>query len=174
MNAFSPLTFNEETQILLKDERKAKEEAAAQLEELLKATEDTKVTFRRRIDSLRHKIELDAERYWDDIRRLQEEHDRRLLQNSRSVVFNAITNSLPLASEGANKNERTEQQERKAIGWRWQCVACVKEVSVLLLPCAHQVLCVACNESHVCMGKVRCPCCNAKIEERIRVYGVSS
>jgi chlorite dismutase len=172
---FSLLLFNGKTQLLLKEERKAKEEAAAKLEELTKATEATKATFYRRIDSLRQKTELDAQRYRDDIRRLQEEHARFLLQNSRSVISSAISNSLPLASEGANKNGRTEQQERKAIGRRWQCVACLKEeVSVLLLPCAHQVLCVACNESHVNMGKVRCPCCNAKIEERIRVYGVSS
>ncbi|KAF3325944.1 MND1-interacting protein 1 [Carex littledalei] len=160
---------------LLKEERKVKEETTAQLGELSKATESTNGTFRRRIDSLRQKIELDTQRYRDDIRRLQEEHARLLSQSTRTVVSSAITNSSPPTLEGASKNGKTEQLERKAIGRRWQCVACSKEeVSMLLLPCAHQVLCVACNESHVNMGKVRCPCCNTKIEERIRVYGVSS
>ncbi|KAJ4815731.1 RING/U-box superfamily protein [Rhynchospora pubera] len=164
-----------ETELLLKEEKKAKEEATVQLEELTKSTEATKATFRRRIDSLRQKIELDTQRYRDDIRRLQEEHARLLSQTTRTAVSSAITNYSPPSLEVGNKNGRVEQPERKTIGRRWQCVACVKdEVSVLLLPCKHQVLCVACNESHVSMGKARCPCCNAAIEERIRVYGVST
>lgn len=54
------------------------------------------------------------------------------------------------------------------------CVKCMKnEVSVVFLPCAHQVLCVQCNQDHEKTYRT-CPCCNVRIAQRILVYGASS
>ncbi|KAJ3693214.1 hypothetical protein LUZ60_008694 [Juncus effusus] len=154
----------------LREETKAKDETLIQLSELTKTTENTKSNAQRRIDSLRQKTNLDSQRCKDDILRLQEELSR--LQSSQFINNNIKkNNNININNVGKiNNNNVVRRGERK-----WKCVVCVKdEVSVLLLPCAHQVLCVGCSECHVSMGKARCPSCDKKVEERIRVFGVST
>ena len=54
----------------------------------------------------------------------------------------------------------------------WECVMCMsEECSVVFLPCAHQIVCVKCNELHQKQGMTDCPSCRTTIQERIHVMG---
>uniref|UniRef100_A0A1D1YYQ8 Putative E3 ubiquitin-protein ligase RF298 n=1 Tax=Anthurium amnicola TaxID=1678845 RepID=A0A1D1YYQ8_9ARAE len=51
-----------------------------------------------------------------------------------------------------------------------ECVMCLcDEMSVVFLPCAHQVVCTKCNELHEKQGMKDCPSCRAPIQRRICV-----
>nr|GMD72980.1 putative E3 ubiquitin-protein ligase RF298 [Ipomoea batatas] len=51
----------------------------------------------------------------------------------------------------------------------WECVMCLTEPnSVVFLPCAHQVLCTACNVLHQSQGMKDCPLCRMPIKKRIQ------
>uniref|UniRef100_A0A0D9WXV2 RING-type domain-containing protein n=1 Tax=Leersia perrieri TaxID=77586 RepID=A0A0D9WXV2_9ORYZ len=49
-----------------------------------------------------------------------------------------------------------------------ECVMCMEEeISVVFLPCRHQVLCVGCNQLHQDEGMTDCPSCRSPIKRRI-------
>lgn len=51
-----------------------------------------------------------------------------------------------------------------------ECVMCLTdEMSVVFLPCAHQVVCLKCNELHEKQGMTGCPSCRTPIQRRICV-----
>lgn len=51
-----------------------------------------------------------------------------------------------------------------------ECVMCLsEEMSVVFLPCAHQVVCTTCNELHEKQGMKECPSCRGAIQRRISV-----
>ncbi|KAJ8622589.1 hypothetical protein MRB53_031118 [Persea americana] len=51
-----------------------------------------------------------------------------------------------------------------------ECVMCLTdEMSVVFLPCAHQVVCLKCNELHEKQGMKDCPSCRTPIQRRICV-----
>lgn len=71
--------------------------------------------------------------------------------------------------------DRLEDSQEKQVSSDRECMICLKdEVSVVFLPCAHQVICANCNDNYGKKGKANCPYCRAPIEQRIRVYGASS
>lgn len=48
-----------------------------------------------------------------------------------------------------------------------ECVMCMTEdISVIFLPCAHQVLCEDCNVLHEKQGMKDCPSCRTPIQKR--------
>lgn len=55
------------------------------------------------------------------------------------------------------------------------CLICArKEVLVVFLPYAHQVLCSNCSDSYGKKGKAGCPCCAIRIEQNIPTLGAES
>ncbi|KZV30461.1 hypothetical protein F511_33722 [Dorcoceras hygrometricum] len=51
-----------------------------------------------------------------------------------------------------------------------ECVMCLsEEMSVVFLPCAHQVVCTMCNELHEKQGMKDCPSCRSPIQRRVSV-----
>lgn len=51
-----------------------------------------------------------------------------------------------------------------------ECVMCLsEEMTVVFLPCAHQVVCTTCNELHEKQGMQECPSCRSPIQQRIAV-----
>ncbi|KAF5206851.1 Ring type e3 ligase [Thalictrum thalictroides] len=49
-----------------------------------------------------------------------------------------------------------------------ECVMCLtEEMSVVFLPCAHQVVCTNCNKLHEKQGMKDCPSCRTPIQQRI-------
>lgn len=168
-----------------RQEIKAKEQAISSVEEERRAKEAAEVSIKRNHEALRRKIEVDFQRHKDDIRRLEEELSRLRASTASAQPTKPLSNALssgdPDASklaakesnakimQGHNKPQNSPRKNRNR-----ECVICMKdEVNILLLPCAHQVLCVGCSEDQERMAKASCPCCNAQIDQRIRVYGAS-
>ncbi|XP_031483751.1 MND1-interacting protein 1-like [Nymphaea colorata] len=175
-----------EAEIKWKHELEAKEKAISQVEEERRAKEGTQVNITRRQEALRRKIEIDFQRHKDDIQRLEEEY-LRLKASSRSTQLNCSSTTQSTCDvdmakkvkeshkKATNELDKTQESSCRENKCGRECVFCMREeVSIVFLPCAHQVLCVGCNEAHEKQPKKRCPSCDTGIEQRIRVYGVSS
>lgn len=130
---------------------------------------------------MRLKIEIDFQRHKDDLQRLEQELSRLKL----STEVNHQSNNLPVGNtEGTEHQEETiasmlneldNHESSENGGSDRKCFFCVKEeVSVVFLPCAHQVLCSNCSDNYGKKGKALCPCCRVQIEQRIRVFGAGS
>lgn len=169
-----------------KEELKAKELALAQLEQERRSKEAAEASNKRKLEALRLKIEIDFQRHKDDHQRLEQELSR-LKQSAQSADLNNQSDNLLTGKpEGAKPQGETiarllheldkqeDSSENNVSGDR-ECIICSKdEVSVVFLPCAHQVLCANCNDGYGKKGKATCPCCRVPIEQRIRVFGATS
>ncbi|PPD79566.1 hypothetical protein GOBAR_DD23504 [Gossypium barbadense] len=166
-----------------KEELKAKELALAQLEQERRSKEAAEASNKRKLEALRLKIEIDFQRHKDDHQRLEQELSR--LKQSTDLNHQS-DNLLTGKSEGAKPlgetiarllhelDKQQDSSENNVNGDR-ECIICSKdEVSVVFLPCAHQVLCANCNDDYGKKGKATCPCCRVPIEQRIRVFGATS
>lgn len=80
------------------------------------------------------------------------------LQVSQTFSMSEVVTNLNISSSvGGVKRER-------------ECVMCLsEEMSVVFLPCAHQVVCTQCNEIHEKQGMKECPSCRSPIMQRISV-----
>ncbi|KAK1374939.1 MND1-interacting protein 1 [Heracleum sosnowskyi] len=160
---------------------KAKEAALTQLEAERRLKEADEASHKRGHEALRLKIEIDFQRHKDDLQRLEQELARLKL----STEINHQSNNLPVVNtEGTEHQEETiasmlneldNHESSENGGSDRKCFFCVKEeVSVVFLPCAHQVLCSDCSDNYGKKGKALCPCCRVPIEQRIRVFGAGS
>lgn len=168
-------------QARLKQEVKAKEAALACVEKERRAKDASEVNIKQNHEALERKIEIDFQRHKDDIQRLEDELSRFKASAELSQLSNTLSKQ-DLDRDIVKLTRREFQPEvngledatKTEVTSDRQCVICTKnEVSVVLLPCAHQVLCVKCNHNHEKAYHV-CPCCNVKIDQRILVYGASS
>ncbi|GFZ15436.1 RING/U-box superfamily protein [Actinidia rufa] len=175
-------TAQKEAELKWRKEQKAKEIAVAQVEEERRLKEATEASNKRKHEALRLKIEIDFQRHKDDLQRLEQELSR-LKASVLSAELNHQSNSVSAANvEGTKPHGETIARllheldsSDKEVGYDRECMICMKEeVSVVFLPCAHQVLCANCNDDYGKKGKATCPCCRVPIEQRIRVFGASS
>ncbi|KAL9665673.1 hypothetical protein QQ045_021094 [Rhodiola kirilowii] len=163
-----------------KQEIKAKNQVFALVEDLRRTKEAKEAEYKRRHEALRLKIELDFQRHKDDLQRLEQQLSH--LKLSVNPVSSLSTNN----SEGGKPQEATiarilselhlmdESSETEDYMNR-ECMLCSKnEVSVVFLPCAHQVICASCNETYGKKGKPVCPSCRTPSQQRICVFGTGS
>ncbi|CAL5436527.1 unnamed protein product [Camellia sinensis] len=175
-----------EEEVKWRQEQKAKELALAQVEEERCLKESTEASNKRKHEALRLKIEIDFQRHKDDLQRLEQEL-LRLKASVESTELHHQSNNISMANpEGAKPQGETiarlldeldklDDSSDKEVVCDRECLICMKdEVSVVFLPCAHQVLCANCNEDYGKKGKATCPSCRLPIEQRIRVFGASS
>lgn len=165
-----------------KEERKARERAAAMVEEERRNKEAAEANNKRKLEELRAKADIDFQRHKDDMQRLEEDLSRlkastELQNQSANLVTGSNVEQHPhgdiarmLRELDSFEEDASEKDDSR------ECIICMKhEVSVVFLPCAHQVVCANCNENFGQKGKVaKCPCCRVPIEQRIRVFGTSS
>lgn len=158
-----------------KQEKAAKEKLAAQatalkeervkLEELGKAEEER----------IKTKAENDVRYYTENIKRLESEISKLKLKSDCLKIA-----ALKKGIDGSNEMTRTTTTKASLI-WEnnhrtegkikreRECVMCLsEEMSVIFLPCAHQVLCSKCNQLHEKEAMDDCPSCRAKIQRRIQ------
>lgn len=161
-----------------------------------RAKEQAEAAAKRREESLRRKAESNYQRHRDDVQRLECEitqlrttAEAAQLATSRWGPGVAVTphmmelsnmqslkeTNIRLRQELQELQEMTEGLARREVRRDRECVMCMcEEMSVVFLPCAHQVVCVKCNELHEKQGMRDCPSCRTHIQQRIRVFGVSS
>lgn len=165
---------------------KAKEEALGLVEEEQLIKEAVEANNKRKLEALRLKIEIDFQRHKDDLLRLEQELSQ-LKASAQSAEFQNQSNTSPVTESGGAKPQREtiakmlqelEKQEAssdKEVNCNRECMICMKdEVSIVFLPCAHQVICATCSNKFGRKVKAACPCCHVPIEQRIRVFGASS
>eukprot|EP00268_Persea_americana_P017750 TRINITY_DN185_c0_g1_i3.p1 TRINITY_DN185_c0_g1~~TRINITY_DN185_c0_g1_i3.p1 ORF type:complete len:427 (+),score=116.46 TRINITY_DN185_c0_g1_i3:130-1410(+) len=174
-----------DAEIRWKQELNAKELVISQLEEEQRSKEASNSKTRQH--ALHHKIEIDYQRYKDDIQRLELELSRLKASAEASqpkCPINAFVKGEPDTSKTLREanlrmphnTQKLQEPSQKEVGRnKKKCVICMlDEVCVVFLPCAHEVLCVGCNGDHEREAKTKCPCCGVQIEERIHVYGATS
>nr|KYP35992.1 MND1-interacting protein 1 [Cajanus cajan] len=175
-----------EAEVKWKDEMKAKEEALALVEEERRSKEAAESNNKRKLEALRLKIEIDFQRHKDDLLRLEQELSR-LKASAQSAELHHQSSTSPTSdSEGAKPQRETiarllqeldnlEDFSEKEVNSNRECIICMEdEVSIVFLPCAHQVMCASCSDEYGRKGKAACPCCRVQIQQRIRVFGASS
>ncbi|XP_061366971.1 MND1-interacting protein 1-like [Gastrolobium bilobum] len=171
----------EEAKVKWKEELNAKEEALALVEEERQAKETAESENKRKLEALRVKIEIDFQRHKDDLSRLEEEISR-LKASAQSAESSSITNSEDAMPQWetaiANLLQELDDMEdhsEKEVKSNRECIMCMKDrVSIVFLPCAHQVMCASCSAEHGRKGKTACPYCRVQIQQRIRVFGIGS
>lgn len=172
-----------------KQEEKAKEELLMQASSTRKEREQIEVSAKSKEDMIKLKAEANLQKYKDDIQKLEKQiSELRLKTDSSKIaalrrgidgsyasrltdtingsahkesqapfISEMVTNFHNYAGAGGVKRER-------------ECVMCLsEEMSVVFLPCAHQVVCTTCNELHEKQGMKDCPSCRSPIQRRIRI-----
>lgn len=175
------ITNETKLQATWKQEMAAKEKLVAQatalqeervkLEELGKAEEER----------IKTKAENDVRYYTENIKRLESEISKLKLK-SDCLKIAALKKGIDGSNEGSkNGTTRTNTTTKASLIWEnsngteakikreRECVMCLsEEMSVIFLPCAHQVLCSKCNQLHEKEAMEDCPSCRAKIQRRIQ------
>lgn len=176
---------HQQAEVRWRREKKAKEEALALVDFDKKAKEKVELAFKRQEEALRRKAEAESQCQCEEVRRLQCEishlktslglqpaltwsHSRpEILQSCSAESYKQINARLLAEIASLRNSQRGIQRDR-------ECVMCMnEEVSIVFLPCAHQVICIKCNELHLKRGLKDCPSCRTPIQQRVRVYGVN-
>ncbi|GAU20055.1 hypothetical protein TSUD_381470, partial [Trifolium subterraneum] len=172
-------------------------QAAKKTEELLllassikKEREQIEETARAKEETIKLEAEMELQRYKDDIQKIEKEIAQ-IRQKSDSSKIAALKRGIDGSYAGRCKDMRNgsalEEPQTASISELVQklnnfsmkgggvkrereCVMCLsEEMSVVFLPCAHQVVCTKCNELHEKQGMQECPSCRSPIQERISV-----
>ncbi|GMH08339.1 hypothetical protein Nepgr_010179 [Nepenthes gracilis] len=150
-----------------KQEEKGKEEMLAQANSLRKEREQLEASAKSKDDMIRSKAETNLQRYKDDIQNLGKQISELRLKADSSKIAALKEYQAPYVSGMSNDYDdycgTGVKRER-------ECVMCLsEEMSVVFLPCAHQVVCSMCNELHEKQGMKDCPSCRSPIQRRICV-----
>ncbi|KAI3773104.1 hypothetical protein L6452_04303 [Arctium lappa] len=135
----------------MKNERELLEELARSEDE--RAAEKAK--------NERQKFENEMKRIQYEISAMKLEQETKKIAAMRTGMNWAVSKSSEIPrNKGKNGNLRQKKDR--------ECVMCLtEEMTVVLLPCGHQVLCADCNVIHEQNGMKDCPSCRTPIEKRI-------
>ncbi|KAB1214140.1 hypothetical protein CJ030_MR5G027245 [Morella rubra] len=171
-----------------KQEEKAKEELLVQANSIRKAREDIEASAKLKENMIKSKAETNLQKYKDDIQKLEKEISQLRLKTDSSKIAalrrgidGSYANRLvDIKNSPEHKESRMpaftevvrDFQDFSGTGVKREreCVMCLSdEMSVVFLPCAHQVVCATCNDLHEKQGMKDCPSCRSPIQRRISV-----
>ncbi|XP_052190641.1 putative E3 ubiquitin-protein ligase RF298 [Diospyros lotus] len=172
-----------------KQEEKAKGELLTQASSVRKEKEQIEASAKSKGDAIKSKAEANLQKCKDDIKKLEKE-----ISQLRSQTDSSKIAALRRGIDGSYASRLTyirnspspkdppvpyipgivaKVQEYSGTGGvkrERECVMCLsEEMSVVFLPCAHQVVCTMCNELHEKQGMKDCPSCRSPIQRRIPV-----
>ncbi|XP_059632610.1 putative E3 ubiquitin-protein ligase RF298 isoform X2 [Cornus florida] len=170
-------------------EEKATAELLCQASSVRKEREEIEASAKSKEDMIKTKAESNLQRYKDGIEKLEKEISllrlkrdslkiaalRRGIDGSYASRQTDIRNAAPSQESQMPCISRmvTDFQYHSGTGGvkrERECVMCLsEEMSVVFLPCAHQVVCATCNELHEKQGMTDCPSCRSPIQRRICV-----
>ncbi|KAK7406377.1 hypothetical protein VNO78_08001 [Psophocarpus tetragonolobus] len=172
-----------EAEVMRNEELKAKEEALALIEEERRSKEAAEASKKRNLKALSLKIEIDFQRRKDDLLRLEQEISHLKASTRPATLPTSECESEETEPQGETIAKLLQELDnvhdfsgKEADGSTdRECFICGKdEVSVIFLPCAHQVMCASCGIEYGRNGKAVCPCCRVPIEQRIHIFGAGS
>ncbi|ESW16580.1 hypothetical protein PHAVU_007G168300 [Phaseolus vulgaris] len=170
----------------LAKERAAKEKLLSQVASIKKEREQRELHMKSEEDIIRRKAARDLQKYVEDIGKVEKELvDLKLKSDSEKIAALrrcveerndsfSRTKSTPNMKGNKTSNESQTMEschDKLAAGSlrrEQECVMCLsEEMSVVFLPCSHQVVCPECNELHEKQGMKECPSCRTPIQRRI-------
>lgn len=181
--------LQEQLEARWRQEEKAKEELVMRASSIRKEREQIEASAKSKEDMIKSKAETNLMRYKDDIHRLEKEISQLRLKTDSSKIAalrRGIDGSYAgrltdIKSSSVHKESQTplisevmkDYHDFSGTGGvkrERECVMCLsEEMSVVFLPCAHQVVCTTCNELHEKQGMKDCPSCRSPIQRRIPV-----
>ncbi|XP_042054944.1 putative E3 ubiquitin-protein ligase RF298 isoform X2 [Salvia splendens] len=175
----------------LNQEEQAKCELLTQVSSLKKEREQIEVSTQSKEDMIKSRAENNLQKYKDDIATLEKEISQLRLKTDSSKIA-----ALRRGIDGSYANKLTDFRDTQilkdsaityiskmvaatdlhgfskngGVKRERECVMCLsEEMSVVFLPCAHQVVCTMCNELHEKQGMKDCPSCRGPILRRVCV-----
>ncbi|XP_051127929.1 putative E3 ubiquitin-protein ligase RF298 [Andrographis paniculata] len=169
----------------LNQEVQGNEELLAQANTLRKerekieaSTESKEATIKSRAEASLHKYKEDIARLEKDISQLRMKTDSSKIAALRRGIDGSYIADSKKATAAALK-ELSKMVTSADLDYfsgnggvkrDRECVMCLsEEMSVVFLPCAHQVVCPTCNELHEKQGMKDCPSCRSPIQRRVSV-----
>lgn len=172
-----------------KQEEKGKEELLEQANSIRKEREQNEASTKSKEDMIKSNAEKNLQKYKDDIEKLEKEISQLRLKTDSSKIaalkrgidgsyasrLTDIRNGLDHQNSWAPYisdvvRDFQDYSESGGVKRERECVMCLsEEMSVVFLPCAHQVVCTTCNELHEKQGMKDCPSCRSPIQRRISV-----
>ncbi|KAL0388733.1 UNVERIFIED_CONTAM: putative E3 ubiquitin-protein ligase [Sesamum radiatum] len=172
----------------LNQEEKAKTELLTQASSFRKEREQIEVSTQSKEDMIKLRAESNLQKYKDDIEKLEKDISqlrlktdsskiaalRRGIDGSYASKLTDLRDSLALKDSAISYISRmvisTDLTGNGGVKRERECVMCLsEEMSVVFLPCAHQVVCTMCNELHEKQGMKDCPSCRSPIQRRVCV-----
>ncbi|XP_073133312.1 putative E3 ubiquitin-protein ligase RF298 [Henckelia pumila] len=172
-------------------EKKEKCKLLAQASSFRKEREYTEASAKAKEEAMKSKADTNLQKCKDDIDRLEKEISQLKVKLDSSKIA-----ALRRGIDGTYASKLTDSQntlacKESAVSYvprviaasyfedftgngnvkrERECVMCLsEEMSVVFLPCAHQVVCMTCNELHEKQGMKDCPSCRSQIQQRVCV-----
>ncbi|KAH0738684.1 hypothetical protein KY290_037389 [Solanum tuberosum] len=154
--------------VLLKQEEWVKQRFLQQADSLKAEREQLRVQGKVQRHNFREKVDRNMQKYKEEIQKCESEISQLRFQYERSKIV-ALKRGIPQLTKGLAAY--AESSDSNVVKMERECVMCMNEqISVVFLPCAHQVLCEDCNVLHQKKGMDECPSCRTPIKERISVH----
>lgn len=173
-------------------EKKEKDKSLALASSFRKEREYTEASAKAEEDVMKLKAETNLQKCKDDIGRLEKEISRLKVKLDSSKIaalrrgidgnyaskLTDYQNTLALKDSALSYIPRVVAASyfqdfagNRSVSRERECVMCLsEEMSVVFLPCAHQVVCLTCNELHEKQGMKDCPSCRSLIQLRVCVH----
>ncbi|CAH2039031.1 unnamed protein product, partial [Thlaspi arvense] len=147
----------------LKQEKTAKGKITAKVCAIKKERKELEALGKAEEERIKAKAEADVKYYIENIKRLERDISELKLKSEYSRIV--------ALKKGGNDTKATKRESlgMTKVKRERECVMCLsEEMSVIFLPCAHQVLCFKCNQLHEKEGMKDCPSCRGTIQRRIQ------
>ncbi|CAH9071810.1 unnamed protein product [Cuscuta epithymum] len=168
-------------------EQNSKEEFLSHARSLRKERQQIDASFKSKEDAIKLKAEGNLQKYKEDIEKLEKEISQLRLKTDalniaalrRGVDGSYASKLTDFKTHPQPKENHLHHISRLIADFRdyckpggvkreRECVMCLsEEMSVVFLPCAHQVVCTTCNELHKKQGMKDCPSCRSPIQQRV-------
>ncbi|KAH7517165.1 hypothetical protein FEM48_Zijuj09G0033500 [Ziziphus jujuba var. spinosa] len=169
-----------------KQNRLEKEKLLAQAASIRNEREQYEVLAKSEKDMIKQNAAKDIQKCNDDIRKLENKLSEMTLKYDKSKITalkRGATGSFGscLPDIKTMKENQSSCAFKKVLNFQGEfgngdlkrereCALCLSdEISVVFIPCAHQVVCTKCNEHHEKQGMKDCPSCRTLIQRRINV-----
>ncbi|XVF80528.1 hypothetical protein PTKIN_Ptkin15bG0080600 [Pterospermum kingtungense] len=167
-----------QTEMTWKQERMAKEKFLAQAASVRREQERLEAAAKVEANKTKLKTEKDMKKNGEDVKKLEKKLSELKMKLDSSKIA-----ALRKGTDGGNgqslSDNRIPSSSKTAVGIKLhfesrglkqecECVMCLSEEKIVVfLPCAHQLLCVKCNELHQKQGMRDCPACRTPVVSRI-------
>lgn len=171
----------DQVQARCKQEEAGKIEAVALVSSERKERDQIETSARSEENLLHLKAANDTQRYKSEIRALEQQIVQLKVSLDSSKVaapkWGADNKTYALHLSEGRKNSNAQILSNIAVPQDLdfddiqrdrECVMCLsEEMSVVFLPCAHQVVCAKCSDLHEKQGMKECPSCRTPIQRRV-------